>query len=97
MNVARPPVTVMSSREFNQDTARAKRAAKHGPVFITDRGEPSHVLLTKEAYDRLETMGETEEPKSTSLRDALIDSDHGDDVELEIPSRKIEPIKELDL
>jgi prevent-host-death family protein len=36
----------MSSREFNQDTARAKRAAKKGPVFITDRGRPAHVLLT---------------------------------------------------
>jgi len=43
----------MSSREFNQDTSRAKRAAKQGPVFITDRGRPSHVLLTVEEYQRL--------------------------------------------
>lgn len=47
------PVTNLSSREFNQDTGRAKRAAKKGPVFITDRGRPSHVLLTVEEYDRL--------------------------------------------
>ena len=32
------PTTVLSSREFNQDTGRAKRAADSGPVFITDRG-----------------------------------------------------------
>lgn len=43
----------MSSREFNQDTSRAKRAAKQGPVFITDRGRPSHVLLTAEEYQRI--------------------------------------------
>lgn len=46
-------VTRLSSREFNQDTSRAKRAAKRGPVFITDRGRPSHVLLTAEEYERI--------------------------------------------
>jgi len=46
-------VTTLSSREFNQDTGRAKKAAKHGPVFITDRGHPSHVLLTVEQYQKL--------------------------------------------
>ena len=47
------PITKLSSREFNQDTSRAKRAAKKGPVFITDRGRPSHVLLTAEEYERI--------------------------------------------
>lgn len=46
-------ITKLSSREFNQDTSRAKRAAKRGPVFITDRGRPSHVLLTVEEYQKL--------------------------------------------
>lgn len=46
-------ITKLSSREFNQDTGRAKRAAKRGPVFITDRGRPSHVLLTVEEYQRI--------------------------------------------
>ena len=46
-------VTTLSSREFNQDTSRAKQAAKHGPVIITDRGRPAHVLLTIEEYWRL--------------------------------------------
>jgi prevent-host-death family protein len=50
-------ITKLSSREFNQDTSRAKRAAKRGPVFITDRGRPSHVLLTVEEYQRI-TGGE---------------------------------------
>jgi prevent-host-death family protein len=46
-------VTKISSREFRQNTGRAKRAAKRGPVFITHRGRPSHVLLTAEEYQKL--------------------------------------------
>lgn len=45
--------TVLSAREFNQDTGRAKRAAQSGPVVITDRGEPAHVLLSIEQYNAL--------------------------------------------
>ena len=46
-------LTTLSSREFNQDTSRAKKAAKNGPVFITDRGRPAHVLLSIEQYQSL--------------------------------------------
>lgn len=46
-------ITTVSSREFNQDVSRVKRAAVNGPVFITDRGHPSHVLLTIEEYQKL--------------------------------------------
>ena len=46
-------ITTLSSREFNQDTSRAKKAAQYGPVFITDRGEPAHVLLSIEDYRKL--------------------------------------------
>jgi prevent-host-death family protein len=46
-------VTTMSSRAFNQDASGAKKAANKGPVFITDRGEPKHVLLSIEEYRRL--------------------------------------------
>ena len=46
-------VTTLTSREFNQDTSGAKKAAAEGPVFITDRGRPAHVLLTIEDYQRL--------------------------------------------
>jgi prevent-host-death family protein len=47
------PITTLSSREFNQDTSRAKKAANDGPVFITDRGKPAHVLLSIQEYQRL--------------------------------------------
>ena len=46
-------ITTLSSREFNLDTSRAKKAAQQGPVFITDRGEPAHVLLSIEDYRKL--------------------------------------------
>jgi prevent-host-death family protein len=46
-------ITTVSSREFNQDASGAKRAASKGPVVITDRGRPAHVLLTIEAYQKL--------------------------------------------
>lgn len=45
--------TTLSSREFNQDTAGAKKAAAKGLVVITDRGRPSHVLMTYERYQAL--------------------------------------------
>ncbi|WP_144631694.1 type II toxin-antitoxin system Phd/YefM family antitoxin [Bordetella genomosp. 13] len=47
------PITTLTSREFNQDTGRAKKAAADGPVFITDRGKPAHVLLSMKDYQRL--------------------------------------------
>ena len=46
-------ITTLSSREFNQGTNRAKKAAKGGPVFITDRGRPAHVLLSIEEYRKI--------------------------------------------
>lgn len=47
------PHHTLSSREFNHDVGRAKKAALQGPVFITDRGRPSHVLLSVEDYRAL--------------------------------------------
>ena len=46
-------ITTYSSRAFNQDTSGAKKAAEKGPVIITDRGRPAHVLLTFEHYKRV--------------------------------------------
>jgi len=51
-------ITTLSSRQFNQDASKAKKAAESGPVFITDRGRPAHVLLTFDAYKKI-TGGRT--------------------------------------
>ncbi len=47
------PITTLSCREFHQDTSRAKKASSKGPVFITDRGKPAHVLLSIKEYQRI--------------------------------------------
>ena len=83
MNVSdRPPVT-LSSREFNQDTARAKRAAKNGVVFITDRGKPSHVLMSVEEYERLK--GANAPKPFKNLAEALADNRPEADFDWEPP------------
>ncbi len=64
-------MTTISSRVFNHDTSGAKRAALDGPVFITDRGRPAHVLLSIEAYQRLTGRQE-------SILDLLADSEAAD-------------------
>jgi prevent-host-death family protein len=46
-------ITTLTSRELNQDLGAAKRASREGPVIITDRGKPAHVLLSIEAYEKL--------------------------------------------
>lgn len=46
-------ITTLSSRELNQDVTRAKKASKTGPVIITDRGRPAHVLLSFDEYQRI--------------------------------------------
>jgi len=46
-------ITTLSSREFNQNASAAKKAAENGPVFITDRGRPAHVLLSIAEYERV--------------------------------------------
>ncbi len=48
---------MMTSREFNRNASRARKATASGPVFITDRGKPSHVLLTIDEYRKLGGKG----------------------------------------
>ena len=49
---------LLSSREFNRDVSHAKRAAQAEPVLITDRGQPTHVLMSIADYRRLTGEGE---------------------------------------
>lgn len=44
---------LLTSREFNRDVSLAKRAARLEPVLITDRGQPTHVLMNIADFRRL--------------------------------------------
>jgi prevent-host-death family protein len=81
--------TTLSSREFNQDTGRAKNAARRGPVVITDRGRPSHVLLTFDDYQRL--IG-----REGSIVDLLGIPPGVEDADLEIAPLR-DPVRPADL
>jgi prevent-host-death family protein len=70
-------ITTISSREFNQDTSRAKKAARKGPVFITDRGRPAHVLLSNSEYRKITD-------KQESILD-LLAMPEADEIEFEPP------------
>lgn len=76
-------ITTLSSRELNQDVTKAKKAANNGPVFITDRGKPAHVLLSIEEYQRL--VG-----KKRSIVDALSMPCIAD-IEIEFPRSRALP------
>ncbi len=47
-------MTVMTSREFEDNVARAQEATAKGPVFVTDHGRTTHVLMTLAQFERLQ-------------------------------------------
>lgn len=73
-------ISTFSSREFNQDVSKIKKAAAQGPVFITDRGRPAHVLLKIEDYLKLSKTNE-------NIVDLLAMPDSLD-IEFEVPKMK---------
>jgi prevent-host-death family protein len=81
-------ITTISSREFNQDAGGAKRAAEKGPVIITDRGRPSHVLLSFEDYRKLTGGG-------PSLLD-VVAQDEDDDIDFDPPRMGDQIFKPVD-
>ena len=81
-------MTTLTGRELNQETGRAKRAAEHGPVFITDRGRPRYVLLSIEEYRRLTGPGR-------NIAD-LLAMPSAEDIDLEPPSlRNLSDVADL--
>lgn len=70
-------MAVVSSRNFSQDTGSAKKQAAHGPVIITDRGKPAHVLMTFEYFEKLTG-------KRLTLLEAVAD-DEGGEFEFDFP------------
>jgi|HubBroStandDraft_5_1064220.scaffolds.fasta_scaffold498369_2 prevent-host-death family protein len=80
--------TSMSSREANQNFSRAKRAARDGPVIITERGKPAQVLVSYEEYRRLKGA-ERNILESLAMPGA-------EDIDLDLPARRVEPFREIE-
>lgn len=82
----------MTSREFNQHTGRAKSAADHGPVIITDRGKPAYVLTS---YAEHQAAHPTPKPVKLSALEALADPNYDPENDFDImdyiPKREVEP------
>jgi prevent-host-death family protein len=80
-------MNAFSSRDFNQDTGRAKKAAERGPVVITDRGRPAFVLMTYADYESLRGP-------ELSIAEALA-MPEGGDLEIEFPRVSL-PFRDVD-
>lgn len=80
-------ITTITSHEFNQNSSHAKKATRRGPVFITERGRPAHVLLSIEEYQRLTG-------RAASIVDLLAQND---DIEFEPPRLQNPLYKPADL
>ncbi len=69
--------TTLSSRDFNKHTSEAKKFAEKGPVFITNRGQPAHVLLSMKDYQRI--------TNSSQKIAVLLAMPSADEIDFEIP------------
>lgn len=76
----------MTGREFNQASSEARRLANNGPLFITDRGRPAHVLMS---YDHYQSLRGNDQ----SIADLLA---LDEDVDLDLPGRSREPARSAD-
>ena len=73
---------IMNSKEFNQHTNEAKKEAEKSPVFITNRGEYTHILMSYMEYQKLI------QNQPQNLADWFIQADSEvADIELEIQER----------
>jgi prevent-host-death family protein len=78
-------MTVVTSRQFNQNATALKREADIGPVIITEHGTPTHVLLSYADYGRLR-QGEP------TLAEAFVIDD---DYDLPLPERHPDGVREV--
>jgi hypothetical protein len=69
-----------TSRQFNQDPSSVKRAAKNGPVKITERGVVAFMMMNIDDY--LEITG-----KTSTIVD-LISAPKTQDIQLDVPKFK---------
>jgi prevent-host-death family protein len=78
-------MTVVSSRQFNQNATALKREADRGPVVVTEHGKPAYVLLSYADYGQLR-QGEP------TLAEAFVVDD---DRDFPLPARHTDGVREV--
>jgi PHD/YefM family antitoxin component YafN of YafNO toxin-antitoxin module len=81
-------ISTFSAREFNQQLGKAKKLAHSGPVFVTDRGRQTHVLLDVDEYRKITHTG-----KSIG---ELLSCPEAAEIDFELPVREIQEFREVD-
>ncbi len=75
-------MTIITSRQFNQNLSEAQKQVTNGPVVITKYGEPNLVLMSYEDFQKGQTKGQL------SIADALADTNpESEGIEFELPKR----------
>lgn len=69
-------MSVITATQFNQQPSQIKALSEHEPVFVTDRGRVTTVVMSLSEYDRLRQAR-----LPCSLGDALVADD---DLEIEV-------------
>ncbi|MDR0482529.1 MAG: type II toxin-antitoxin system prevent-host-death family antitoxin [Cellulomonadaceae bacterium] len=65
-------MSMVSATEFNQRPSRIKAMAAAEPVFVTERGEPTAVVISIAEYRRMrEEAGEPEPKRGPTLAEAF--------------------------
>ncbi|GAA1870121.1 type II toxin-antitoxin system Phd/YefM family antitoxin [Myceligenerans crystallogenes] len=72
-------MSVVTASQFNQKPSEVKALSEHEPVFVTDRGHTTTVVLSIAEYERLRNP-----QKGISLFDMIAPADVEDDGDLEI-------------
>lgn len=79
----------MTSREFNQRTHEAQKAAREAPLLITQRGKPDLVIMSYQEYEKYEKKPEKPELSFLeSWMELAKEQPDVSDIELEIPARR---------
>jgi prevent-host-death family protein len=86
---ARVRNTIWQLQEAKAMLSEVVRSAGREPQIITVRGEEKAVVLSMDEYKKLKP------PEKPTLFE-LFQSSPWRDVELELPERRIEPIREID-
>lgn len=77
----------VTAQQYNRSPSLVKAQADDGPVFITDHGVVSHVILTIDDYERIRP------PKPSILEALRIEDEELSDVEIPEFPRAIEPFE----